>query len=521
MNVNIEITQEQAEVICKMDEHLRSILQNDTGKLWENTYIKSQINKRSMDGTFSLSDHIRAMVYSMLSSGTVWNRISRKADTETAYINPVDKIFYNYNPEELLTCSPEQLRDELKQLHCASQYTLKQMNALISDNIPKLITIEKEYGTIDNYYREFIQSDESLVTLVKTLSETTSKDKMTQMEIPLVCEYLRNVGYDIPKPDRHICRILGSEILSFSSSKKVSAFQAFDIISKIAKLLSKPVAEVDYILWSYCSTGYGEICTFANPKCNLCVVKGYCHQFYVETITDKTTSKYLLYSHYGIKNCDGVSEIIFKSARKSYLEFCRHLSYQNAVTVESRSKYEHDVEKLLSDMIPDLLKTVNQESFDKKHNEICEAVIHMYDSVCRQTYGVAQRWLNLTLMNLVVIDSVQSIEDIPIINARRFFHVPVEKYLLEAATTKYKDRFQHGLNLKYAPLRHDKADSFQMDWFCPGETQPFEDWGYTEYIEFQNAVRNKLKNSNLENIYIDNIDWAINAFMEVSQTRNK
>lgn len=347
MNVNIEITQGQAEVIYKMDEHLRSMLQDDTDKLWENTFIKSQIDKRSMDGIFSLSDHIRAMVYSMLSSGTVWNRISRKADTKTAYINPVDKIFCNYNPEELLICSPEQLRDELKKIHCASQYTLKQMNALISHNIPKLITIEKEYGTIDNYYREFIQSDESLVTLVKTLSETTSKDKMTQMDIPLVCEYLRNVGYDIPKPDRHICRILGSEILSFSSSKKVSAFQAFDIISKIAKLLNKSVAEVDYILWSYCSTGYGEICTSTNPKCKLCAVKTYCYQFYDKKIMNKTANKYLLYSHYGIHDSDSISEIIFKSAKKSYLDFCRRVSFQNTIPVNSRRDYDREIEKLI------------------------------------------------------------------------------------------------------------------------------------------------------------------------------
>lgn len=274
--MNIEITQGQAEVIYKMDEHLRSMLQDDTDKLWENTFIKSQIDKRSMDGIFSLSDHIRAMVYSMLSSGTVWNRISRDTDAETSYINPVDKIFHNYNSEELLKCSPKQLRDELKKIHCAIQYTLKQMNALISVNITKLMILEKEYGTIDNYYNEFIQSDRTLVSLVKALSDTASKDKMVQMDIALVCEYLRNIGYEIPKPDRHIRRILGGEILSFSRSKIVPPFQAFEIISKLAKLLNKPVAEVDYILWSYCSTGYGEICTSSNPKCEVCVIKKYC-----------------------------------------------------------------------------------------------------------------------------------------------------------------------------------------------------------------------------------------------------
>lgn len=278
--MDIDITREQAETVNKMDKYLRGIFQDNTNKLWENTFIKHQIDRRRKGDIFSLSNHIRAMVYSMLSSGTVWDRISKGADIEITYINPVDKIFYNYNPEKLLTCSPEQLRDELKKIHCASLYTLKQMKALVCMNIPKLLTIEKGYGTIDNYYYKFIQSDRTLITLVKTLSDSTSNDKMMQMDIALVCEYLRNVGYDIPKPDRHIRRILGGEILSFSNNKIVPPFQTFTIISKLAKLLNKSIAEVDYILWSYCSTGYGEICTSTNPKCEQCVVKKYCYHIF-------------------------------------------------------------------------------------------------------------------------------------------------------------------------------------------------------------------------------------------------
>lgn len=520
-----DITQERAEIINKIDKHLRSIFRDDTEKLWENTFIKRQMDKRIRGEIFTLSNHIQAMVYSMLSSGTVWNRIFREADTETAYINPVDKIFCDYHPAELLKSSPEQLRDELKKIHCASQYTLKQMNALISVNIPKLLTIEKEHGTIDNYYGGFIQSDETLLTLVKTLSNTASKDKMVQMDIALVCEYLRNIGYDVPKPDRHIRRILGSEILSFSHSKIVPPFQTFEIISKLAKLLNKPVAEVDYILWSYCSTGYGEICTSTNPKCELCVVKKYCQHSYLEKDTDKSIHKYLLYSHYGIKENDTCSEIIVRAAKKSYLDFCRRVSFEKNVPMNDRKTFELEVEKLLSNMIPSLLEvTMNgeesQQLFNKKHNEICELIISVYSSVGGQSYGVAQKWLNQTLMNLVVINSNLETNFPLIIEARKYFHIPIDQYLLEVATTRYTDRFQHGLNLKCAPLKHDKADSYQMDWFCPGKTQPFEYWEYPEYIEFQSAVKRKIKESTMTYNYSDSLDWTFNAFLEVSQARN-
>ena len=102
--------------------------------------------------------------------------------------------------------------------------------------------------------------------------------KLEQMNVALVCEYLRNVGHDIPKPDRHICRILSNEYLAFSDKKEVTHFEAFDIIVELSKMTGKSAAEVDYILWSYCADGYGEVCTAKKAKCKICKVKKYCKQ---------------------------------------------------------------------------------------------------------------------------------------------------------------------------------------------------------------------------------------------------
>lgn len=268
-----------AEIVLKMDNHLRTeLLKKDTNMLWENTYIKRQIDKRKQGGTFSVQDHICAMVYSMLSAGITWERVNGKIDNETKRIIPIDDIFCQYAPQQILQFSPNQLRDKIKELHFASQYTLKQMQALLSVNIPKLLQWEKEYGTVDTYYQKYIQEDASLKLLVKTLSDSKSKNKLAQMEIALVSEYLRNVGYDIPKPDRHTRRILGNEILGLSEKQIAEPFEVFDILQDVAEKMGKSVAEVDYILWSYCANGYGEICTVNQPKCGECVVKGYCNK---------------------------------------------------------------------------------------------------------------------------------------------------------------------------------------------------------------------------------------------------
>lgn len=260
--------------VTEMDIQLRQNLTSPK-MLWENTFIKHQLDKRTEGGTFCLSDHIQAMVYSMLSSGITWKRVESMTDLETGRIIPLDDLFCEYDPDYVSGCDPTELSVEIKGLRLASQYTENQMKALITVNIPKLKAIEKEYGSIDTLYKKYI-IDGDISCLVWKLSATDSKMKYAQMGEALVAEYLKNAGYNTSKPDRHIRRILGSNHLACSDSKIVPIFEAFDIVADIAKESGKPTAEVDYILWSYCASGYGEICTQKNPKCDLCKAKELC-----------------------------------------------------------------------------------------------------------------------------------------------------------------------------------------------------------------------------------------------------
>lgn len=264
--------------ICKsierIDEYLRGKLRK--AQLWENTYICKQISKRKAGYEFIIKDHIRAMVYSMLSSGAAWERLEKHTDLKTGRILPIDEIFYQYEPEALLKSKPDKIYNSVKELGCGSQYTHKQIKALTEVNIGTFHRLERQFGSVDNFYNRFTEADGSLKTLVLVLSSSDSPFKLKQMGEALTAEYLKNVGYDIAKPDRHIRRILGSDILDCSDKKDVPIYEAFDIVAEIAKEMKTPVAEVDYILWSYCATGYGEICTMNKPKCNLCVTTKNC-----------------------------------------------------------------------------------------------------------------------------------------------------------------------------------------------------------------------------------------------------
>lgn len=267
-----------AKSVLLMDKQLREELLVKDGKvqnkkLWEHTHIKKQIDRRKSGDTFTVTDHIRAMVYSMLTSGAPWNRLEPYIDIETGRIWIIDEIFYQYDVDKLLSTDPSELVGQITAQTLGTPYIKNQMNVLINANIEKLLALEKEYGSIDNFYQSIIMK-----TLVKELSAAGKPHKFTQLGEALTAEYLRNVGYDIAKPDRHICRILGSDILGCSDKKVVPIYEAFDIVAAIANALEKNTAEVDYILWSYCANGYGEICTAKNPKCDKCVVNNCKHK---------------------------------------------------------------------------------------------------------------------------------------------------------------------------------------------------------------------------------------------------
>lgn len=276
-------TKTVANSVLQMDKQMRESLFIKDGepqakKLWENTYIKKQLDKRKNGGTFTVSDHIRGMVYSMLTSGAAWNRLEPHIDIATGQIPIIDDIFYQYDVTALQSADPAVLVSRVKEYRLGTPYLTNQINALIGVNIGKLLAIKKEYGSVEHFYQSLADKNDNLKTLVRELSAPGKPYKFAQLGEALTAEYLKNVGYDIGKPDRHIRRILGSEYLGCSRRKEVSPYEAIDIIADIAKGLNKPAAEVDYILWAYCANGFGEVCTKGKPKCmELCVAEPFCN----------------------------------------------------------------------------------------------------------------------------------------------------------------------------------------------------------------------------------------------------
>lgn len=62
-------------------------------KRWENTFTCKQYEKRKTGKSFTINEHIQAMVYSMLTDGIPWSRLDEYTDLKTGSFPEIDYIF--------------------------------------------------------------------------------------------------------------------------------------------------------------------------------------------------------------------------------------------------------------------------------------------------------------------------------------------------------------------------------------------------------------------------------------------
>lgn len=213
---------------------------------------------------FTLEEHLRALIYALLSNQRSWNDIEPKLAT-------VDKIFFNYDISRIKKYDGKYFEEKIRNAKCGNRSIKRQMKSL-HYNIGILEKIEHRYGTLDS----FVTSAEPK-KIAQKISNADSEFKLKQIGIPLAMEYLRNVGIDASKPDLHMKRIMGQPRLGVSRRTEATEEEVIREVHSLARKIHRTEFEIDYLLWAYCADGKGDICS-AEPKCNRCVIRQYCNK---------------------------------------------------------------------------------------------------------------------------------------------------------------------------------------------------------------------------------------------------
>lgn len=225
--------------------------------------ILEAVEQRKSGKSFSFEEHLRGFVYAQLSALVSWKKIK---DNQPR----LDEIFCNFDRQQLKEKSVEDLINEITAIKCHNPYTTKNQMWSLKANIETFERIEQDFGSLEKFITHSTPSN-----IIKLLTDSNSTYKIKYMGVPIACEYVRNVGIDVIKPDVHIKRITSADRLNLVTEK--SDYKIIDELQKLSKQIGISPAKMDYLLWNYCSKGYGEICT-ATPKCNECVIRKYCQK---------------------------------------------------------------------------------------------------------------------------------------------------------------------------------------------------------------------------------------------------
>ena len=137
---------------------------------------------------------------------------------------------------------------------------------------------------------------------------------------------------------------------------------------------------------------------------------------------------------------------------------------------EGKAAYREAVCRLIDGGIETLLKSdvPTQDGFDSWHKKICEAIIvetkkRNVPLVWGFHHGMAQKWVNITLKNMLAVDLWQGLDSLV-----PYLHAPVDSKIIDLA--------------KKAPLEVK----------APKGT-PWSRWSYEQYIEYQNDLRRAIE----------------------------
>ena len=169
------------------------------------------------------------------------------------------------------------------------------------------------------------------------------------------------------------------------------------------------------------------------------------------------------------------------ASNRAYRDMNRTIRF-NGVDPEKRKELKAQVTKLLKDSICAVLSAtnLNQTQYDKWHEDLCLQIINCYKkgSVVL-TCGQAQKWVNMTMKYLYVIDE-KMMEPIFV-----FCHVPLDNYIF-AYSEKY-----------FGIKKPQKAWSRWCDY-------------QKDYMAYQNALRKKIENESP-------LGWEFAAWVKVSK----
>ncbi|MDP3244609.1 MAG: DNA-3-methyladenine glycosylase I [bacterium] len=211
------------------------------------------------------NDYFWVMVYVTFYSGFKATTVTDKIGAIQDFFGDLDKVAkYDETKVQKIIDSKKVIGHRQK------------INGIIH-NAKQIKTIQKQFGSFDKYISSFGNTDEdtNFFALIKDL-----KKRFKYLGGITVFHFLTDIGFNVVKPDRVLCRIFQRLGLVDSEDDYAGVIKAGRQISLSTKL---PIRYIDIIFVAYGQVGEKKefgfadgICLSNNPKCEVCGIYSYC-----------------------------------------------------------------------------------------------------------------------------------------------------------------------------------------------------------------------------------------------------
>ncbi len=219
-------------------------------------------------------------------------------------------------------------------------------------------------------------------------------------------------------------------------------------------------------------------------------------------------NEFFMFEYFKIKESDTQDDRYKKFAERAYLDLCRTIRFTTE-DVDKKIEYKNVVCDKLAKEHNFLCNAVNtcssdeekQELIDRDHNRICEEICKTYAEISEFTYGQAQKWLNMMLKYVLLIEGDSILKN--------YLHIPVDSYIMQAVGSDTQ-KLEYCLGLECVPKKNGAIGKYSES-----TSKPWSKWNYDEYIAFQNSIRKAISESD----YRSSIEWENDAWIEVAALR--
>ncbi len=225
------------------------------------------VKNRSAGKTWSDDKVFKALLMAVLSSGTDWSKIKRIQ-------GKLAKPFSDFSLEAYTKVSETKISDRLvpwfEKERAGSPWLRNNLGNLVRAS-RKLLDHSRTHGTADSYFTSLMHRCDEDPKQAALCLGSPGKYKLPSLGPALAAEALKNLGFDVAKPDRHIMRAVGSfglvpfehwrdrrRYTSPKTSSKRVLLKVMSVVEEIASAAKQRVTLVDNAIWLLCERGGRE-----------------------------------------------------------------------------------------------------------------------------------------------------------------------------------------------------------------------------------------------------------------------